>query len=175
MYTTETHIRPSKHIQVDRTYKTQSNFQWHMPLVLNYGLLSGVSMIVYYFLMDLFDHETIIYFRFFNLFLMTGISFLALRSFYKKFSRPKTSYLSGLLTGAAVNGVGALILSAFTTLTLTLAAPETAAEIVDRLPIDNIHTVTLGLMLFIETSILGVVASFIAMQFYKDNQDTPAQ
>lgn len=155
-----------------RQHTPESNFRWNRPLAVNYGLATGVAMILFTTLIFLLDPAIAIFFRYANLFVMAGGAFLALGSFYSKHSRDKTSYLSGLSMGMAVSGIGALVLSAFSFLILTFGNADTAAVIMDSLPASGIGTGTISLIFLFETMLLGTVGSLIAMQFYKGNKDT---
>ncbi|MFK7969941.1 MAG: DUF4199 domain-containing protein [Bacteroidia bacterium] len=152
-------------------YKPESTFHWSRPLAINFGLGTGLAMTLFMLITYLASPSAAVIFRYANLFIMAGGAFLALGSFYKLYSRSNTSYLSGLTMGMAVSGVGAALLSVFTYLTLTFGNSDAASTIVELLPIANINTAFISFILFFETALLGIVGSFIAMQFYKDNRD----
>lgn len=139
---------------------------------LKYGLLTAAGLILYFFLMRMLGLLHITELRFLNGIIMAVGVVLAIRA-YKADSAGHIPYFKGLGTGVVTAVTGTVVFAAFMVTYAVIAGEEMIrilkseqyfAERVEATPGIVIFTV-----LMLEGLISGFLISFIAMQFYKND------
>ncbi|MBX2844091.1 MAG: hypothetical protein KTR26_20150 [Flammeovirgaceae bacterium] len=132
-----------------------------------YGILSLIGYILFFGLMKGFNLIEIIEFRFFNLFILTGGIWLAVKHL-KDNAYNSSFYYSGFLTGLTATVVGIIGFALFMGVYLHFLDPNFMIFLKNNEPFGQyLNPASIMGVLFIEGLASGLISTFAVMQYYK--------
>jgi hypothetical protein len=139
---------------------------------LKYGLITAAICIVYFLVMRVAGYVHITALRFLNYaFLAVGI-YLALTEVKNKIHKHRVNYLPGMALGFVIIFISAVVFSLFIFIYAKFLDQNFINIIKPDFPAYNgeLNSYILGVYIFSESIIFGVILNFLVMQFFKRNR-----
>lgn len=144
--------------------KQKINF---IPLAFTSGVIATIGLILYFLLMRLFDLTEIVWLHMFNFAIIAGVIYWSLNRIRTKYG--SIDYFNGLMLGATVSFITAVLFSIFIYVYSTTISPEFVTGLEDNLPFGEMgEPASISIALWIETLIGGSIIGFIVMQWLKN-------
>lgn len=135
-----------------------------------FGFLLFVLLVGYFFLMkaaNLYENFNL---RFVNVIFYLGVTWLAIRKFYKDRPDSEFNYISGLLAGFRPALVGVVLFAGFQMIYLNIDT-HLMDSIAERAPMgDVLNPFTSTLYLLFEGIAVGLIGSYLTMRVVDHNQ-----
>ena len=134
---------------------------------ISYGILNGISLIVYFLLMKLLGLEENLMLRLFNFVIVATLIFLAHRSSYLGVEKTP-GYVEGLFIGFRTGVIGVAIFIAFMGLYVQFIQPD-FMQIIQKSQIwgNDLELWQVALAIAVEGVCSVAVISFASMQYFK--------
>ncbi|WP_462248934.1 hypothetical protein [Ekhidna sp.] len=138
--------------------------------ILKFGLLTTVSLIVYFLLMRILGLAEITELRALNALIMFSGIFLTIKGFRNGNFGSGFGYLSGIAVGFFTGIVIAISFSVFVGLYITLDPVFLAAIVAENAQKEFLNPMTASMVILIEAVSSGFLFSYAAMQWLKDDK-----
>jgi hypothetical protein len=139
---------------------------------IKYGLITAAICIVYFLIMRFAGLIHITALRFLNYAILAIGIYLALNEVKHKINKHRVNYLPGLALGFMIIFISAVLFSIFIFIYARFIDPNFIAIIKPELPsyYGELNGYIIGVFIFSETIMFGVILNFLVMQFYKRNR-----
>jgi len=136
--------------------------------IIRHGALTALFLIGYFLFATVLDFEEIIELRYLNVFILFIGVFTANYFYHRKAHERITNYLNGFALGMGTASVAGLIFSIFMYVFMVAVAPEFGLTIKEVIPFRFVSIELVALVTFLETALSGFLATFAAMQYFKN-------
>lgn len=136
--------------------------------ILKGGLITSVFLIGYFLLASAFDFKEIVELRYLNILILSAGIFLTEYFFHRHGRDRNTNYLNGVALGMGTGLLAGAIFSIFFYFFIKFFAPEFGLVLQDVIPFSYVTAELLGVVAFLETLLPSFMATFIALQYFKN-------
>ena len=135
-------------------------------LSVRYGIITAISLIVFFFIMKIAGLTGNYELRALNIVFLSAGVYLSIRSYRHKNEEP--TYLGGLGTGLFTSAVALAVFAVFVIVYLEALNPEFMTELKQYEYFGKyLNPYIAGAVIFLEGTMSGLLVSFILMQYYK--------
>jgi hypothetical protein len=132
-----------------------------------FGSITALLLITYFSIASALDFKEIEELRYLNVFILFGGVFIA-NYFYHRHDKHITNYLNGFALGMGTTAFAGGIFAIFMYIFMKFMAPEFGLNVKEAIPFSFVSIELIALITFIETVLSGFMATFAAMQYYKN-------
>jgi hypothetical protein len=159
-------------VQEQRVENTEMQVDRSMPRYIGiFGSITSLLLITYFSIASAFDFKEIEELRYLNVFILFGGVFVA-NYFYHKDNKHITNYLNGFALGMGTTALAGIIFAAYMYIFMKFMAPEFGLSVKSAIPFDFVTVELVALIAFLETVLSGFMATFAAMQYFKNVDQT---
>jgi hypothetical protein len=139
---------------------------------IKYGLITAGICIVYFLVMRSAGLIHVTALRLLNYAILAVGIYLALNEIKRKIQKHRVNYLPGLALGFAIIFLSAVVFSVFIFIYARFLDPNFIQIIKPDLPnyYGDLNAYAIGVFIFSESIMFGVVLNFLVMQFFKRNR-----
>jgi hypothetical protein len=136
-----------------------------------FGGITALLLITYFSIASAFDFKEIEELRYLNVFILFAGVFTA-NYFYHKDNKRITNYLNGFALGMGTTALAGIIFAIYMYIFMAFMAPEFGLSVQSAIPFDFVSIELVALIALLETVLSGFMATFAAMQYFKNVDHT---
>lgn len=166
-YTQEIEVMAQE--QSENSRQNEMQLDERIPrFILRGGILTSVSLIGYFLLASIFDFKEIVELRYLNVFILAIGVFTTEYMFHRNAHHRNTNYFNGVALGMGTGLFAGLIFSIFLYIFMKFLAPDFGLALQEAVPFSFVSVELLAIVAFLETLLPSFMATFIAMQYFKN-------